>query len=91
VIVPIIVPTSDKFAAGVVDTNGKFASGVVDTGNKFAVSVVDTSGAPWHAKISNDPNVIFGGLGEDDSWNKPEQKISWPCTFKFPSATSQAG
>ncbi len=27
-------------------------------------------------KIRNDPNVIFGGLGEDDSWKKPEAKTS---------------
>ncbi len=25
-------------------------------------------------KIWNDPNVIFGDLGEDDSWKKPEAK-----------------
>ncbi len=25
-------------------------------------------------KIRNDPNVIFKGLGEDDSWKKPEAK-----------------
>jgi hypothetical protein len=28
-------------------------------------------------KIQNVPNVIFRGLGEDDSWRKPKAKISW--------------
>jgi hypothetical protein len=59
----------------------KFAAGVVDTGAKFATGVVDTSGAPSLANISvnfrknlNDSNVIFGGLGEDDSWKNLKQK-----------------
>ncbi len=34
-------------------------------------------------KTVNDPNVIFLGLGEDDSWKKPEAKISWHCPFKI--------
>ncbi len=43
----------------------KFAAGVVD---KFAIGVVDTGCAPSLArKFLNDPYVIFGGLGEDDS------------------------
>jgi hypothetical protein len=48
---------------------------------KFDAGVVDTGGAPSLAKppqiyekIWNDPNAIFGGLGEDDSWKKPEAK-----------------
>jgi hypothetical protein len=52
----------------------KFAAGVGDTGGKFATGVVDTGGAPLLANISanfqkirNNPNVIFRGLGEDDS------------------------
>ncbi len=48
-------------AAGDVDTGGIFATGVVDAGGKL------TTGAPSHGKIRNYPNVIFGGLGEDDS------------------------
>ncbi len=28
----------------------------------------------FSTKILNDPNVIFGGLGVDDSWKKPEPK-----------------
>ncbi len=45
---------------------------------KFATGVFDTSGAPSLANISanfknnpNDPNVIFGGMGEDDARKKP--------------------
>ncbi len=34
-------------------------------------------------KIQNDPNIILGGLGEDDSWKNPNAKISWQCPFKF--------
>jgi hypothetical protein len=66
----------------------KFAAGVVDTGGKFATGVVDTGGQPWAANISpkkirNGPNGILRGLGETDSWKKPEaQKISWHCPFK---------
>ncbi len=33
------------------------------------------------AKIQNDPNVIFSGLGEDDSRKKSEAKILWHCPF----------
>ncbi len=43
--------------------------------------VVDTDGASslrishkLFEKIRNDTNVIFGGLGQDDSWKKPEVK-----------------
>ncbi len=57
----------------------KFAAGAVDTGGNFATGVVDTCGAPWLANIprnfrKNDPNVIFMGLGEGDSWKNPETK-----------------
>ena len=59
----------------------KFAAGVVDTGGKFATGVVDDGGAPWLANISvnfqknsNVPTVIIRGLGEGDSWKKPEAK-----------------
>ncbi len=43
------------------------AAGVVDTGGNFVIGVVDTGGT-----LRNEPNVIFRGLVEDDSWNKPE-------------------
>ncbi len=33
--------------------------------------------------IWNDPNVIFSGLGADDSWIKPKLKISWHCPLKL--------
>ncbi len=32
-------------------------------------------------KIWNDPNVIFQGSGEDNSWKNLKQKISWHCPF----------
>ncbi len=32
-------------------------------------------------KNLNDPNIIFRSMGEDDSWKKPEAKISWHCPF----------
>ncbi len=75
---------SSRCTTGVVDTGGKFTAGINDTSgtsDKFTAGVVDTGGAPWLANISanfrekkNDINVIFIGLGEEDSWNKPEAK-----------------
>jgi hypothetical protein len=66
------------FATGAVDTGGKFAAGIVDTGGKFA-----TGGAPGLANISenfrknsNDPNVIFRGLGKVIHEKNLKQKIS---------------
>jgi hypothetical protein len=43
----------------------KFSTGVVDTGGYRISSRI-------FGKIRNDPNVIFRGLGEDDSSKKPE-------------------
>ncbi len=73
------------FRRNVVDTGSKFATGVVetivDTGCKFATGVIDTGGASLLANISaifeknqNDPKDIFGGMGEHDTWKKPESK-----------------
>ncbi len=55
----------------------KFAAGIVDTGFKFATGGVgDTGDATWldlwiasqiFENIWNNPEVIFRGLGEDDS------------------------
>jgi hypothetical protein len=63
-----------KFTAGVVQNGGKCATGVVDTGSKFPTLVVvpvvylDLLISPQiFVKLQNDPNVIFRGLGEDDS------------------------
>jgi hypothetical protein len=51
-----------NFAAGVVDT------GVVDTGVVDTVLHLDLQISPRiFDKIRNDPDVIFRGLGEDDS------------------------
>ncbi len=78
-----------KFTAGIDDTApvrvAKFTAVVVDTGVKLATGVPDTGGVPWPNfwKFWNDPNVIFRGLGEDDSWKKNMKgKISWHCPFK---------
>ncbi len=76
-----VVDTGSKFTAGVVDTCGEFVAGINDisgTGGIFTAGDIDTSGAPSpkiFEKILNEPNVIFRGLGEDDSGKKPEQKI----------------
>jgi hypothetical protein len=62
------------FATGVIDTGGKFAVAVVDTGGNFPpvllIPVVHLHlqiSLRIFEKIPNEPNVIFGGLGEDDS------------------------
>ncbi len=67
----------EKFAASVIDTRGKFATGVAE----FAYGVSDAGGAPWLADIAANFRKIFvlnlsylQGLGEDDSWKKPEAK-----------------
>jgi hypothetical protein len=66
-----------KFAAGVVDTGGKFAASVVDTVSTTPVVHLDLRISPQICgKIWNDPNVIIRGLGEGDSWKKPEAKKS---------------
>ncbi len=50
-----------------------FIAGVIETGDKFATDVITfTQYAPW---LANYPNVIFRGLGDVDSWKKPEAKI----------------
>jgi hypothetical protein len=62
------------FATGVIDTGGKFAAGVVDTSGNFP-PVLLIPVVHLHLQISlrifekncNEPNVIFRGLGEDDS------------------------
>ena len=70
-----------KFVASVVDTGGKFATSVVDTGGNLPpvsltpVVHLDLRISPQiFEKILNDPNVIIRGLGEGDSWKKPEAK-----------------
>ncbi len=42
-----------------------------DTGDKFFAGVVDTA-EQFFEKIQNGPNGILGGLGDTDSWKKPE-------------------
>jgi hypothetical protein len=66
-----------KFTAGVIDTGGQFATGGDYISGKYATVVIDIGGAPLLANIfsnfqqnQNDLNVIFRGLGEDDSRKK---------------------
>ncbi len=56
--------TSDKFFADVVDTAEQFS----DTGDKY--SFANISANFW--KIQNVLNGILRGLGDTDSWKKPE-------------------
>jgi hypothetical protein len=70
-----------KFAASVVDTGGKFAAGVIDTGGNLPpVSLTPVVHLELRIsprifeKIRNDPKVNIRGLGEGDSWKKPEAK-----------------
>jgi hypothetical protein len=70
-----------KFAPSVVDNGGKFATvSMTPVANSPLVSLIlvvhlHLRISPWiFRKIWNDPSVIFGGLGEDDSWKKPEAK-----------------
>ncbi len=64
--------TVAKFAAVVVDTGGKFAAGVC----RWYRWCTFTSEylCEFLIKFRNDPNVIFGGLGEDDSWKTWSKK-----------------
>jgi hypothetical protein len=59
-----------KFAAGVVDTGGKFATGVNNTREHLDLQISPRI----LKKIWINPNVIFRGLGECDSWKKTEAK-----------------
>ncbi len=83
-----VVDTGGKFAAGVVNTGGnsppgKFATGVVSltpVANLPPVLLtpvvhLDLRTSPRiFEKIWNDSYVIIRGLGEGDSWKKPEVK-----------------
>ncbi len=60
--------TGNKFFAGVVDTAEQFITGVVDTGDKQYFANISVNF--W--KIQNGSNGILGGLGDTDSWKKPE-------------------
>ncbi len=59
------------FVTGVVDTGGKLTASVVYGVGKFATGVVDAASLSmvhlYLRKKFNDHNVIFRGLGEDDS------------------------
>ncbi len=73
-----IIDTDGKFAIDI-NTNGtsrKFATSVIDTGGKLSlILVVDLDlqiSLRIFEKIRNDPNIIFIGFGEDDSWKKPK-------------------
>jgi hypothetical protein len=77
--------SNGKLVAGIVDSDGIFATGFNNTsgtGCKICLRCIGTGGGPWLVNISahflkkvwNEPNVIFRGLGEDDSWKKPKAK-----------------
>jgi hypothetical protein len=57
-----------KFIAGVIDTGEQLIAGVVDTDDKHSFANISMNF--W--KIRNGPNGILGGLGDIDSWKKPE-------------------
>jgi hypothetical protein len=70
-----------KFAADVVDTAGNLPPvSLTPVANLPPVSLtpvvhLDLRISPQiFEKIWNDPNVIIRGLGEGDSWKKPEAK-----------------
>ncbi len=46
--------------------------GVLDTTEQFIDGVVRKYLREFSQKIQNGPNRILGGLGETDSWKKPE-------------------
>ena len=76
-----VVDTGGKFAAGVVDTGGNLPPvSLTPAANLPPVSLtpvvhLDLRISPRIFKKNwNDPNVIFRGLGEGDSWKKPEAK-----------------
>jgi hypothetical protein len=76
-----VVDTDGKFAAGVVYTDGNLPPvSLTPMANLPPVSTtpvvhLDLRISPRiFEKIRNDPNVIIRGLGEGDSWKKPEAK-----------------
>jgi hypothetical protein len=58
-----------RLIAGVIDTAVQLMAGVIDTGDKCSYTNIS---ANFQKKIQNGPNGIFGGLGDTDSWKKPE-------------------
>jgi hypothetical protein len=77
-----VVNTGGKFAASVVDTPAAILPPVSLTPVANLPPVSTTSVVHLDLRISprifentqNDPNVIFRGLEEGDSWKKPEAK-----------------
>ncbi len=69
-----VIDTGGKFAASIVDTSGKFATDINNTngtGGKICRRcrcLYLRISLRIFEKIPNDPNSIFGGLGEHDSW-----------------------
>ncbi len=61
-----VTETGDKFLAGVVDTAEQFIAGVNDIYSWISPQIFE--------KIQKGPNGILGGLGDTDSWKKPEVK-----------------
>ncbi len=76
-----VVDTGGEFAAGVIDTGGNLPPvSLTPVANLPPVSLtlvvhLDLQISPQiFEKIWNDPKVIIRGLGEGDSWKKPEAK-----------------
>jgi hypothetical protein len=74
-----------KFAACVVDTGGYFLTPVANLPPVSLIPVVNLElriSPRIFEKIRNGPNGILRGLGETDSWKKPEAKNLVTLFFK---------
>jgi hypothetical protein len=76
-----VVDTGGKFAAGVVDTGGNLPPvSLTSAANLPPVSLIPVVNLEVRIsprifeKFRNGPNGILRGLGETDSWKKPEAK-----------------
>jgi hypothetical protein len=67
-----------RCTTGVVDTGGKFFSGINNTSGTPVplIPVVCTLTCEYFRDFSKKFEIIFRGLGEDNSWKNLKQKIS---------------
>jgi len=69
-----------KIATGIIDTGGKFAAGVNYTSGTFTCEYLREFSKKFEMTL-----LLFSeAMGEDDSWKKPEEKISWHYPLKYP-------